>query len=270
MTKDYYEILGVARDANEGQIKKAYRSLAQEWHPDKHSKNEDKRKEAEEKFKEISEAYSVLSDPDKKSNYDLTGDPARSGGGFGFRTTGNPADIFFHNMRRHFRNARPSTPQPMKGQSIKKELTITLKEALFGGEREVKYNVTSSCEKCEGRGGIEFENCSACNGAGMKVQREPNMLIQTTCDVCRGQGQKVKTQCLECNGQGTRYQEKTLTVKIPQRIRHGTTLRIAGKGGRGFNGGPSGDILLVANISYPDLSKLSEEERNQLEKLIST
>jgi molecular chaperone DnaJ len=269
MLKDYYQILSVPRDADENQIKKAYRRLAQEWHPDKHNQDEEKKQEAEEKFKEISEAYAVLSDSEKKTNYDATGDPNSSG--MHFRTYGDPLEIFRQQFGfRHFGfREGPNRPQPTKGQSIQKRLDVSLKEALFGGERSFSYNVNSSCGTCEGRGGTEFELCSECKGAGMQTQRGPNVIMQTTCQHCRGDGQKIKTLCESCNGRGVVDESKTLNVKIPEGIRHGMTLRIPDKGGRGFQGGPPGDILLAVNLQYPDLSGLGDEEKEQLEKLLS-
>jgi len=269
MVKDYYEILSVPRDASEDQIKKSYRSLAQQWHPDKHAQDKGKQAEAEEKFKEISEAYAVLSEPEQKANYDLTGDPNRGGMPSGFRMTGDAADILFHHFRQQHRNMGPARPQPMKGQSVQQNVDVSLQEVLFGGERTFNYSVTSSCETCGGRGGTEFKVCSVCKGAGIHVRRGPNVIMQTTCEPCGGQGQAIKTVCDKCQARCTQTENKVLNVKIPEGIRHGTTLRIAGKGGRGFYGGPPGDILLIVNLNYPDMSKLNEDERNQLEKLLS-
>jgi molecular chaperone DnaJ len=263
MTKDYYQILEVPRDADGEHIKKAYRRLAQEWHPDKHGQDE-KQREAEEKFKEISEAYAVLSDPEKKANYDATGDP--NSAGMHFRTYGDPFEIFKQHFG--FRNG-PSPPQPIKGQSIRKDLHVSLRDVLFGGERSFSYSVTSSCESCEGRGGSDFEVCSTCKGCGVETRRQPNVIVQTTCSRCKGQGQKVKTACENCKGHGVINEDKEINVKIPEGIRHGVTLRIAGKGGRGLNGGPYGDILLTVNLQYPNFSKWSEEEKEQLEALLS-
>lgn len=266
MAKDYYQILEVPKDADESQLKTAYRNLAQQWHPDKHEQDSKEQEEAAEKFKEISEAYSVLSDPEKKANYDLTGDPNRENV-HGFRMRGDPFEILRQQFG--FRQGRPAEPRPMKGQSIQGPLEISLKEALFGGERTFSYNTNSACETCHGEGGTEFVICSECKGAGMRVQQQGNMIMQTTCGPCRGEGKAVKTVCPECNGQRMVTEAKTLNVKIPQGIRHGISLRIAGKGGRGFNGGPPGDILLIIQIQYPNLGQLSEDEKGQLEQLLS-
>jgi len=267
MVKDYYQILEVPKDADDDQLKTAYRALAQQWHPDKHQQDSKEQEAAAEKFKEISEAYSVLSDPEKKANYDLTGDPAR-GNIHGFRTQGDPFAIF----RQHFGFRRPTgpvEPRVMKGQSIQGPLEVSLKEALFGGERSFSYTTHSACETCHGEGGTEFIICSECKGAGMVVQQQGNMIMQTTCGACRGEGKGIKTVCPDCKGQRVVEEAKTLNVKIPQGVSHGVSLRIAGKGGRGFNGGPPGDILLIIQIQYPDLGQLNEEEKGQLEQLLS-
>lgn len=261
MTKDYYQILRVDKGADEAAIKSAYRKLAREWHPDV---SQDNTEEAEEKFKEISEAYSVLSDPEKKRMYDTTGSP--TGNGFsGFHTTGDPFEMFF--------GRRPRGPQgpppPMRGQSLQLNLGISLKEALFGGNREIQYNVQSACEHCNGRGGTEFEMCSDCKGSGFVVQERPGMMVQTTCGSCGGVGQKVKTSCRSCGGRGAIHESKNLHVVIPPGIRHGNTLRLQGQGGAGFNGGSRGDILIGIGIDYPNVNGLNDEERSTLERLLS-
>lgn len=262
MAKDYYQILGVPRDADEKSIKKAYRALAHEWHPDK---NPDNLEEAEERFKEISEAYSVLSDPEKKRNYDYTGSPEGSMGGF--KTTGTPFDIFFGG-RNPFQRP-PGTPRPSRGQSLQIPLDVALKTAIFGGTHELEYSVNSGCGTCNARGGTEFELCSQCKGSGSVSQQRPGVYIQTTCSNCQGRGEKIKTACVDCSGRGIIHEEKKISLVIPAGIRHGNTLRLQGQGGAGLNGGPRGDILVVVNLVYPDLDKLDEEERSTLERLLS-
>ena len=266
MVKDYYEILKVPRDVSKDQLKTAYRKLAHQWHPDTHQQDSKEQEGAAEKFKEISEAYSVLSDPEKKANYDLTGDPNRENI-HGFQTRGDPLDIL--SRFGIFRKPGHVEPRPMKGQTIQGPLEISLKETLFGGERTFSYNTNSACGECHGEGGTEFITCSQCKGSGMHVQQQGNMVMQITCGGCRGQGKSLKTTCPVCNGQRMVTESKTLNVKIPQGIKHGNSLRIAGKGGRGFNGGPAGDIILVVQVQYPDLAQLNEEEKSQLEKLLS-
>jgi len=268
MAKDYYQILEVPRDANEEQLKRSYRQLAQKWHPDKHQQGSKEQVEAAEKFKEISEAYSVLSDPEKKANYDLTGDPSR-GNIHGFRTHGDPFEVLRNFEGFGFKTPGPTEPRPMKGQTIQGPLGISLKEALFGGERTFSYNTNSACEGCYGQGGTEFITCAECKGSCIRVQQQGSMIIHTTCAACRGEGKVIKTVCPDCNGQRLVTEAKTLNVKIPPEIRHGVSLRIEGKGGRGFNGGPAGDIILTVQVQYPDLTQLNEEEKNQLALLLS-
>lgn len=261
--KDYYNILGVERNADADTIKKNYRKLAQQWHPDK---NPDNIKVSEEKFKEISEAYSVLSDPDKKRNYDMTGSPEGRGGfGPGFRTTGFPFDIFW-NMA-DMRNAQQ--PRSMRGQNIELGVNLTLYEALFGTEKSITYQTTSPCLVCGGKGGTEFITCGECNGLGMKINRQHNMVVQTTCRACGGQGMSIKTPCGTCNGQKIISEEQHLSVVFPPGIKHKTALRLSGKGGRGFNGGPSGDVFIHINIDYPKIENLSEEDRKALAEILS-
>lgn len=265
MVKDYYQTLEVDRGADEKAIKSAYRKLATQWHPDKHqSESEAQQKEAEERFKDISEAYSVLSDPERKSNYDLTGNPMGQPNS-GFRATGDPFDLFsFVNARR-----RSSQPQPAYGQTLQQVIELTLADALFGADKPLQYSVHGPCEQCSGQGGLDFESCSDCGGAGMVVRRETNLIMHTTCGACGGRGQRIKTPCSKCNARGIIAEDKFLTVQIPPAMQSGTVLRVPGAGGRGFNGGPPGDVLLHAQVKYPALDNLTEEEKNQLKQLLS-
>ena len=263
MAKDYYNTLEVDRNADSDQLKKAYRDLAQKWHPDK---NPDILEEAEEKFKEISEAYAVLSDPEQKKNYDMTGSPSGNPFATGFRTTGTPFDIFF--SRDPFGEMRQSGPRPTRGHSIQIPLSISLVESLFGAHRSVDYSVTSACKECGARGGKEFELCEHCKGSGFETRQQPGMRIQTSCSQCSGQGQRIKTPCEVCEGRRIVQESKKITVVVPPNLKHDSTLRIPGKGGEGFYGGPPGDVMIVVKVEYPDLSGLTEEERGQLEALL--
>ncbi len=262
MTRDYYSILGVDKRADADTIKKKYRKLATEWHPDKHQDKE-KKEEAEEKFKEISEAYSILSDPEKKSNYDKTGSPDRSDP-FGFSTTGNPFDILF-NMSRH----QPSGPRPAKGQSIQLGIELSLVEALFGATHPVSYPITSACSRCSGSGGLEFSPCAECRGVGFKTEHRANMMMQMVCRDCGGTGRRMKAPCPECERSGRIQEFKNFNVVVPPGIHHKTILKLAGQGGRGFNGGPSGDVLVQVSVHNPDVSNLSVEEKETLKGLLS-
>ena len=269
--KDYYQTLDVTKDASDEELKSAYRKLAQEWHPDKHL-DEDKKAEAEEKFKEIAEAYAVLSDEEKRANYDATGSPEGRGPfgsrPAGFWTTGDPFEMFRRFGGFDFETG-PRRPRPMKGQNIQEVVEIFLWEALFGAERHLEYHVASSCEVCEATGATEFETCEICKGQGGVTQQQGNMIMHQTCGACGGQGKKPKVICDACKGRKIVEHAKSLTVSIPRNIPHGATLRLANQGGRGFHGGPFGDMLLAIRVKYPDVSSLSEEERKQLEDLLS-
>ncbi len=258
--KDYYEILGVDKEAAQEDIKSAYHQAALKWHPDR---NPDK-PDAEEKFKEISEAYSVLSDLDKKRNYDATGSP--QGSVFGYRTAGDPFDIFRSMSGMNF---GPRHLRPMKGQNVQQTVEISLKDAMFGIEVPLAYSVTSICANCKGEGATEFETCAACNGQGGVTQRQGNMIMHQVCGSCAGEGKKPKTLCDSCNGKGLQMQNKQMKVDIPTGIAHGTVLRLVGQGGLGFRGGPPGDVLIRVKVKYPDINVLSEKERGQLEELLS-
>jgi molecular chaperone DnaJ len=262
MIKDYYQVLGVERGADGATLKTEYRKLAHQWHPDK---NPDNIEEAEEKFKEISEAYSVLSDPDRRKSYDLTGSPTggREGGFGGFRTTGDPFDIF----RQHMRQQQPNPP--MRGQSLQIPLEITLADALLGAEMALEYHLNSGCSACHGRGGTEFEMCSACNGAGFTQTQQGGMFMQQGCGQCRAQGQVIKTPCAPCKGRGVVPETKVINIVVPPGVMHGNTMLLQGQGGAGFNGGPPGDIQVVVQLKYPDMDKISDEEKEQLRSLLT-
>jgi len=261
--KDYYEILGVDKEAAPEDIKSAYRQAALQWHPDRNPDNPD----AEEKFKEISEAYSVLSDVDKKRSYDATGSP--QGSPFGYKTAGDPFDIFRNMGGMGGMHFGPQRPRPMKGQSIKESIEIRLKDALFGVEIPISYRVTSACEPCKGEGATEFETCDTCKGQGGATQRQGNMVMHQLCGACAGEGKKPKSLCEPCGGRGLLQQHKEMTIGVPAGTVNGTVLRLAGQGGLGFRGGPPGDVLIQVLVKYPDVNSLSEEERKQLEQLLT-
>jgi molecular chaperone DnaJ len=258
MIKDYYQVLEVERDVAPDVLKKAYRSLAHKWHPDK---NLDNTEEAEEKFKEISEAYSVLSDPEKKQLYDMTGSTG------GFKTTGDPFSMFFGGRFSSHFNTQPNPP--MKGQSLRIPLEISLSDALFGGEMLLEYHLQSGCSACGGKGGVEFETCPACGGGGFIQQQRGSMFIQQGCGRCDAQGRVVKTPCSPCEGRGVVPETKKINIVIPTGVKQGNTMRLAGQGGAGFNGGPSGDVMVAIQVNYPDVNGLSGEEKEQLCMLLN-
>lgn len=266
--KDYYQTLGVERDADAEAIKKAYRQLATQWHPDKHqSEGEELLKAAEEKFKDISEAYAVLSDTEQKANYDLTGDPFYQGRPFGFKTYGDPFEAMFHRFGGGVRE--PAGPRILRGQSLQLSLDVSLAESLFGLDRQAAYSVNSPCLSCAMKGGTEFQNCAPCGGSGMVVQRGPNMLMQTTCQHCGGRGQKISKICDPCQGKGIISEDRQIMLRIPPGVKNGANLRVAEGGGKGFNGGLAGDVLFSIKVNYPDPNSFTEEERSQLLQLLS-
>ncbi len=261
VVKDYYQILGVDRSVSEADLKSTYHKLALEYHPDRNPDNP----ESEERFKSISEAYSVLSDSEKKRMYDATG----SVGGhdlFGFKTRGDPADLFSQFGMRH--DTGPRVPRPLRGQNVQKTIEIPLSESLFGGEYRFEYRVSSGCDRCEGEGGTEFEVCDQCNGGGAIVQRSAHMISQTTCPRCAGRGRKVTKVCDRCAGRGLLHESKNLSVVVPVGIRNGAVLRLQGQGGRGVHGGVVGDLLLQVDVVYPAIDNFTEEERVQLQQLL--
>ena len=262
--RDYYEVLGLSKGADDAAIKKAYRSLAKKYHPDMNPGD----KEAEQKFKEVNEAYSVLSDPDKKAKYDQFGHSAfEQGAGFGggsgfsgFGDFGDIGDIFssffgggfggdsgFGGGRR--RNA------PQRGEDIGIRITLSFEEAAFGVKKDVSYNRIQKCSDCGGSGaekGTQAEICSSCGGSGQKrvYQRMGGMQFQTTvtCDACRGTGKIIKNPCSNCRGTGYVKITKKLAVNIPAGINDGERIALRGEGSDGKNGGPAGDLIIALSL----------------------
>ncbi len=259
--RDYYEVLGVDKGADEGSIKKAYRNLAKKYHPDMNPGNA----EAEQKFKEVNEAYSVLSDPDKKAKYDQFGHAAfdQGAGGYGgygdFGDFGGFGDIFssffgggfgdFGGGSSNRRNA------PQRGEDIGIRVTLTFEEAAFGVKKDISYNRIQKCDECHGSGaekGTQAETCSSCRGTGQKrvMQRMGGMQFQTTvtCDACRGTGKIIKNPCSNCRGTGYVRITKKLAVDIPAGINDGERIALRGQGSEGRNGGPAGDLIIQVSI----------------------
>lgn len=264
-TLDYYEILGVPRNASQEEIRKAYRRLARKYHPDVNPGD----KEAEEKFKQISQAYAVLSDPEKRKRYDQFGhawQQAQQTGqaaGQDFATfvfehfgPGSFAEIFgdlFGNLGfgpEGFRSAtrtagRPSRRVPSRGRDVHQPLTVSFKEAMSGGERSFTIEMVDACPECGGVGG-ELAQCEQCGGSG----RVPGGLfgMGAPCPRCDGTGEAVKSRCRTCGGTGEKLRRRRVTVKIPAGIRDGQQLRLAGEGGRGLFGGPNGDLIFDVRV----------------------
>ena len=261
--RDYYEVLGVSRDADDAAIKKAYRALAKKYHPDMNPGD----KEAEKKFKEASEAYAVLSDAEKRRQYDQFGHAAFEGGaggagGFGgFDFSGADfSDIFgdiFGDLFGGSRRGGRAGNGPMKGANIRKSVRITFEEAVFGCEKEIDLILKDPCEDCNGTGakpGTSPETCPKCGGRGQVVYTSQSFFgtVQNvqTCPNCGGSGKVIKEKCPKCAGTGYTSSRKKIKVSIPAGIDNGQSVRIRDKGEPGVNGGPRGDLLVEVNVSH--------------------
>ncbi len=260
--RDYYEVLGVSKDADEATLKKAYRKVAKKYHPDVNPGD----KEAEKKFKEASEAYAVLSDPEKRRQYDQFGHAAFEGGaggagGFGgFDFSGADfSDIFgdiFGDLFGGGRRGGRSSQGPMKGMNIRKAVRITFEEAVFGCEKEIEVILKDPCPKCGGTGakpGTSPQTCPKCGGKGQVVYTQQSFFgtVQNvqTCPDCHGTGKIIKDKCPDCGGTGYVSSKKKIAVSIPAGIDNGQSVRIREKGEPGVNGGPRGDLLVEVAVS---------------------
>ncbi|GAB6100246.1 molecular chaperone DnaJ [Halanaerocella petrolearia] len=263
--KDYYDILGVDRDASQKEIKRAYRKLSKKYHPDI-SDHED----AEEKFKEVTEAYEVLSDEEQKARYDRYGhagvnqDAGFGGqgqaGGFGGGNFGGFDDIFdiFFGEGGRGRGRRRNGPR--KGADLKYRMSVSFEEAAFGAEKEITIPRTEECEVCDGTGAAspeDVETCAKCNGAG-EIKYKQNtpfgqMVQSKTCDRCGGTGQFATDPCSECNGEGKVKRKRKVSVNIPAGVKDGSKLRIRGEGQAGENGGPAGDLYVVVQVESHEI-----------------
>lgn len=259
MAKDYYSILGLDKDAGEEDVKKAFRKLALQYHPDKNPGD----KSAEEKFKEINEAYQVLSDPEKKAQYDQFGTADFNGqGGFGgfdfggFRDFGGFGDIFdtiFGGGFGGFSGSKNNGPQ--RGADLQYNLSLSFEEAAFGVTKEIEISRSEECKKCNGTGakpGTKPVTCDKCSGTGqIKIQRKTgfgNFVTVTTCDKCGGKGTIIKEACTECHGSGRVKRRRKITIKVPAGVDIGNTIPLRGEGEPGTKGGDHGDLYVNINV----------------------
>lgn len=265
--RDYYEILGVQKNSSKDEIKKAYRKLAMQYHPDKNPDN----KEAEAKFKEASEAAEVLLDDDKKGRYDqfghagVNGQGGFGGGGFQQGDFGDFGDIFgdiFGDMlggRGRGRGGRRSTGRP--GDDLQMGIDVDFSEAAFGTEKTISLTKNVKCDTCNGSGakaGSSPTTCDYCNGHGEVRRQQGFFTVSSTCPKCNGSGQMIKDPCGTCHGQGKKKKKVDLQLKVPAGIDQGQRLKLSGEGDAGTNGGPNGDLYVVINIRPHEIFERDE------------
>ena len=246
--RDYYEVLGVDRDAAEGDIKKAYRRVAMKYHPDRNPDDPD----ADMKFKEATEAYDILMDAEKRAAYDRFGhagvDPNMGGGGFG---GGNFSDIFGDVFGDIFGGGRGGRGGPQRGSDLRYTLDISLEDAVRGTTVEIKVPSLSTCEKCDGSGarkGSSPTTCGTCGGMGQVRMQQGFFQVQQTCPTCRGRGKTISDPCPACRGQGRVEKTRKLSVKVPPGVDTGDRIRLSGEGEAGPDGGPPGDLFVQMSV----------------------
>jgi molecular chaperone DnaJ len=246
--RDYYEVLGVERSVDATELKRAYRKLAMELHPDRNPGD----KVAEAKFKEASEAYQVLSDPDKRARYDRFGHAGPSAGfGGGFHDVGDIFSAFSDIFGDLFGGRVGGGRGPARGADIEVRLSLTLAEAFTGITRDVKVLRRTACAKCGGTGaaaGTSPEVCQHCGGRGQVMHSQGFLMISTTCPVCRGEGRVVRKPCGNCDGTGLDHQEEMLQVSVPAGVEDGSTLRLVGRGEAAPQGGRSGNLYVILRV----------------------
>ncbi|MBE6148696.1 MAG: molecular chaperone DnaJ [Firmicutes bacterium] len=273
--KDYYETLGVSKDASDEEIKRSFRKLAKQYHPDIN-----KEPGAEAKFKEIGEAYAVLSDPQKRKTYDQFGSAAFENGGMGNGGFGPGGfdfgdidldsilrDVFgggFSSFTGFGGNAGRSRGGARRGADVRCVVDLTFEEACFGCEKEVELNLKTTCDECNGKGGFKEKTCSTCSGQGVVLERVQSlfgvMQTQKTCPDCMGRGVTYADICNECNGSGVINKRKTIKVKIPEGVDNGYQLRLARKGNAGVNGAENGDLYVEFNIKNHPLFERQDND----------
>lgn len=268
--RDFYEILGVARDADQDTIKKAYRKLAMQHHPDKNQGN----KESEELFKEAAHAYEILSDQEKRARYDRFGHQAfqggRGGGGGGFADAEDIfsqfGDIFgdiFGGGGGGGRQQQQRRNQPRRGSDLRYVTEISLREVIEGIEKEIEFDTEDTCQTCKGTGAAEGSKpvqCTTCHGAGQVRVSQGFFQLQTTCPTCQGQGTIVKDKCKPCHGRGRTKQHRKIRMTIPPGVDNGTRLRVSNEGEGGYLNGPPGDLYVEVRVAEDE--RFEREENN--------
>ena len=255
-SKDFYELLGVERGASADDIKKAYRRLAKELHPDRNHE-----KDAEQRFKEVNEAYDILSDEQKRAAYDRFGQAGLDGqaggpfgGGFGFANFGASFADVFDDLFGEFRGRqqRPGGSALTRGADMRYNLEISLEDSFHGRTTQIRVPTSAACDTCQGSGAAENSKpstCTTCNGVGRVRAQQGFFTIERTCPGCNGAGQVIKNPCKACAGSGRVRKEKNLSVAIPAGVEDGTRIRLAGEGESGVRGGPPGDLYIFLSVS---------------------
>ncbi|HWB96107.1 MAG TPA: molecular chaperone DnaJ, partial [Bryobacteraceae bacterium] len=249
--KDYYEVLGVGRDANDQQIKAAYRKLALQYHPDRNPNNQ----EAEENFKEAAEAYSVLSDPQKRAAYDRYGHAGLQGTaaasqGFDPGAFADFSDILgdFFGFGDLFGGGGRRRTRAQRGEDVRYDLELSFEEAVFGMSAEIQVPRLERCDRCQGSGaepGSSATTCPTCHGRGEQLYPQGFLTVRRTCGTCGGAGKVIRNRCAQCRGEGYQQVRRKLRVNIPAGVDDGTRMRVGGEGQPGVNGGPNGDLYVV-------------------------
>ena len=269
MMTDYYEILGVGKDATKDEIKSAFRKMARKLHPDVN-----KAQDAEEKFKELGKAYETLMDDNKRATYDRYGEDGLNNAGFntqgpfadGFGDLNDIFESFFGGFG--FGGSRRVDPNaPQRGENLRLDIELEFEEAVFGIEKEIKIDHLETCTACNGTGakaGSEPIICPTCNGHG-QVQQSTRTVLGSisqiiTCPKCHGKGKIIKDPCPECHGEGRKNVEKKLSIKIPQGVDNGSKMRLSGEGDTGINGGPAGDLYIVIHVKPSDYFMRKEND----------
>ena len=261
--RDFYDVLGVSKNASPQELKSAYRKLAVKHHPDKNPGD----KTSEDKFKEAGEAYGILSDQEKKQSYDNFGHTAFEGGGgrqssgFGGADFSDIFEDFFGDFGGGGRSGGRRSANN-RGSDLRYDLSITLEEAYEGKKQDIKFSTTEKCNTCKGNGskpGSSPDRCTVCEGNGKVRSNQGFFTVQQTCPQCAGSGEEITNPCTDCNGQGNKQASKKISVTIPKGVDDGTRIRLAGKGEAGTKGGASGDLYLFINVHSHDLFKRSDE-----------
>ena len=264
MAKDLYEILGVARDASDADLKKAFRGLAMKYHPDRNPGND----EAEQKFKEINLAHEILKDDEKRAAYDRYGHAAFENSGTGGRAGGSDfgsgfADIFDEMFGEFMGGGRRGRGANHRGSDLRYNLEISLEDAFSGRSTEIRVPAAVSCDSCDGsgaEGGAQPISCPTCHGAGKVRSQQGFFTVERTCPGCRGAGQVIDKPCPGCNGTGRTQKEKALSVKIPPGVEDGTRIRLSGEGEAGLNGAPGGDLYIFLSVSQHHLFQREQSD----------